>query len=188
MGIIIKPKITVKEVAPFEFNEQLKIKMMWSSQTDLDLCLFFKKKDGEVGGMFSNDYCNKISDHGSLEKFPYIRLMFDLKEPPIGDEEVQQIYVTDLSAIAEAYVCIVNYDAAVNPHDVTFEKEGGRVELLADTGRYLEVIADSKEQGTVYLVCSIKNDNGYFLKSEGRVMDIEDAFTQIPGFSLICNS
>lgn len=56
MGIIIKPKITVKEVAPFEFNEQLKIKMMWSSQTDLDLCLFFKKKDGEVGGMFSNDY------------------------------------------------------------------------------------------------------------------------------------
>lgn len=90
--------------------------------------------------------------------------MFDLKESLIGDEVAQQIYVTDLSAIAEAYVCIVKYDAAVNQRDVTFEKEGCRVELLADTGDNLGIIADAKEHGIVYLVCSIKNHNGYSLK------------------------
>ena len=191
MDITIKPKITirVKETAPFSFEQKLKIKMMWSSQTDLDLCLFFKKKDGGVGGVFSNEYRGKKSDLGSLEQFPYILHMGDNKEPAKGNEEVEQINVSDLSTIAEAYVCIVNYDAALNQRDVTFEKEGGRVELLADTGDYLEVIADAKEQGTVYLVCSILNTGGEFqLKSEGRVMDLSEAFTAVPGFSLICNS
>lgn len=189
--VTLKKKITLKkkgETADFTFGGKLKIKLMWSSATDLDLCLFFKKKDGNVGGVFSNEYRGKKSDLGSLDQFPYILHMGDKKEPSAGDEEVEQINVASLAEIDTAYVCIVNYDAAIEQEDVTYADEGGRVELQSDSGDYLEVLADSKDEGPIYCVCSIKNNDGVnALKNESRVMDLGTAFEEIPGFSLICN-
>lgn len=189
--VTLKKKITLKkkgETADFTFGGKLKIKLMWSSATDLDLCLFFKKKDGNVGGVFSNEYRGKKSDLGSLDQFPYILHMGDKKEPSAGDEEVEQINVANLAEIDTAYVCIVNYDAALEQEEVTYADEGGRVELQSDSGDYLEVLADSKDEGPIYCVCSIKNNDGVnALKNESRVMDLGTAFEEIPGFSLICN-
>ena len=63
----------------------------------------------------------------------------------------------------------MNYNAAVEGEDVTYADEGGRVELQSDSGDYLEVLADSKEEGHVYCVCSIKNKDGvYALKNESK--------------------
>lgn len=189
--VTLKKKITLKkkgETADFTFGGKLKIKLMWSSATDLDLCLFFKKKDGNVGGVFSNEYRGKKSDLGSLDQFPYILHMGDKKEPSAGDEEVEQINVANLAEIDTAYVCIVNYDAALEQEEVSYADEGGRVELQSDSGDYLEVLADSKDEGPIYCVCSIKNNDGVnALKNESRVMDLGTAFEEIPGFSLICN-
>ena len=189
--VTLKKKITLKkkgETADFTFGGKLKIKLMWSSATDLDLCLFFKKKDGNVGGVFSDEYRGKKSDLGSLDQFPYILHMGDKKEPSAGDEEVEQINVANLAEIDTAYVCIVNYDAAIEQEEVTYADEGGRVELQSDSGDYLEVLADSKDEGPIYCVCSIKNNGGVnALKNESRVMDLGTAFEEIPGFSLICN-
>ena len=71
---------------------------------------------------------------------------------------------------------------------MTYAEEGGRVELQSDSGDYLEVLADSTDEGHVYCVCSIKNNEGeYALKNESRVMDLGTAFDEIPGFSIICN-
>ena len=53
--ITLKKKITLRkkeEQAAFTFEGKLKVKLFWSSATDLDLCLFFKKKDGSIGGVF----------------------------------------------------------------------------------------------------------------------------------------
>ena len=189
--VTLKKKITLKkkgETADFTFGGKLKIKLMWSSATDLDLCLFFKKKDGNVGGVFSNEYRGTKSDLGRLDQFPYILHMGDKKEPSAGDEEVEQINVANLAEIDTAYVCIVNYDAAIEQEEVTYADEGGRVELQSDSGDYLEVLADSKDEGPIYCVCSIKNNDGVnALKNESRVMDLGTAFEEIPGFSLICN-
>lgn len=189
--VTLKKKITLKkkgETADFTFGGKLKIKLMWSSSTDLDLCLFFKKKDGGVGGIFSNEYRGKKSDLGTLDKFPFMLHMGDNKEPAPGGEETEQINVARLDEIDTAYVCIVNYDAAIEQEDVTYAEEGGRVELQSDSGDYLEVIADSKDEGPIYCVCSIKNNDGLnALKNESRVMDLGTAFEEIPGFSLICN-
>lgn len=47
--VTLKKKITLRrkeEQAAFTFSGKLKVKLIWSSDTDLDLCLFFKKKDG----------------------------------------------------------------------------------------------------------------------------------------------
>lgn len=190
--ISLRRKITLRrkeEQVAFTFSGKLKVKLFWSSQTDLDLCLFFKKKDGEVGGVFSNEYRSKKSDLGDLNKFPYMLHLGDAKEPAEGDEETEQINIADLNQIETAYVCIVNYNAAIAEEDITYAEEGGRVELQSDSGDYLEVLADSKETGPIYCVCSIKNNNGtYALKNESNVMDINTAFNKIPGFSLICNS
>lgn len=189
--VTLKKKITLRkkeEQAAFTFAGKLKVKLFWSSDTDLDLCLFFKKKDGGIGGVFSNEYRGKKSDLGDLSKFPFIQHLGDNKEPSPGSEETEQINVAKLDEIETAYVCIVNYGAAIEGEDVTFAQEGGRIELQSDSGDYLEVVADSNDEGPVYLVCSILNNNGnYALKNESKVMNLSNAFDNIPGFSLICN-
>ena len=150
----------------------------------------FKKKNGEIGGVFSNEYRGRKSDLGNLNEFPYMLHMGDNKEPSPGKEETEQINVASLNEIDEAYVCIVNYDAAVDEEDITYAEEGGRVELQSDSGDYLEVIADSTDHGPIYCVCSIKNHDGInSLKKSGKdipeVMDLSTAWRKIPGFKLI---
>jgi uncharacterized protein involved in tellurium resistance len=190
--VTLKKKITLKrkgESVAFTFSGKLKIKLIWGTDTDQDLCLFFKKKDGSIGGVFSDEYRNKKSDLGDLNKFPYMLHMGDNKEPQPGDEEVEQINVASLNEIDTAYVCVVNYGAAIEGEDVTFAEDHARVELQSDSGDYLEVLADSTEHGHVYCVCSIKNENGEnSLKNESRVMDLSTAYEEIPGFELIVNA
>ncbi|MGP1549761.1 MAG: hypothetical protein ACTTI4_03520 [Prevotella fusca] len=189
--VTLKRKITLRrkqEECAFTFSGKLKVKLFWTSETDLDLCLFFKKKNGEVGGVFSNEYRGKRSDLGALDKFPFMLHLGDNKEPAEGNEETEQINIASLDEIEQAFVCIVNYKAAIDQLDVTYAEEGGRVELQSDSGDYLEVLADSTDEGHVYCVCSIKNNDGeYALKNESRVMDLGTAFDEIPGFSIICN-
>ena len=189
--VTLKRKITLRrkqEECAFTFSGKLKVKLFWTSDTDLDLCLFFKKKNGEVGGVFSNEYRGKRSDLGALDKFPFMLHLGDNKEPAEGNEETEQINIASLDEIEQAFVCIVNYKAAIDQLDVTYAEEGGRVELQSDSGDYLEVLADSTGEGHVYCVCSIKNNEGeYALKNESRVMDLGTAFDEIPGFSIICN-
>ena len=205
----LKRKVTLrrKEEAAFTFTDRLKVRLLWQSETDpdwqseteLDFCLFFKKKDGEVGGVFSDEYRHCMSDRGALDQFPYILHLGDPRKPseiramlanyPEGKmEEVEQINVASLEEIEQAYICIVNYGAAIKGRDVTFTEESGRVEITSDAGDNLEVQVDATEQGSVYLVCSILNREGnYALKNESRVMDLDTAFNEVPGFKLICN-
>lgn len=190
-NVSLKRKITLRrkeEQATFTFKGKLKVKLLWQSKTDLDLCLFFAMKNGEIGGVFSNEYRGKRSDLGDLDKFPFMLHMGDNHEPSRGGEETEQINIARFDEIDKAYICIVNYGAAVVGKDVTYAEEGGRIELESDSGDYLEVLADSSEDGHVYLVCSIKNNEGeYALKNESKVMDLGEAYSKIPGFSLICN-
>lgn len=132
--VTLKKKITLKrkgETADFTFSGKLKVKLFWSSPTDLDLCLFFRKKNGEVGGIFSNEYRGRKTDLGNLNEFPYMLHMGDNKEPAAGGEETEQINVANLDEIDEAYICIVNYDAAVEEEDVTYAEEGGVLNFRA---------------------------------------------------------
>lgn len=186
----LKRKITLRrkeEEAAFTFSGKLKVNLYWTSDTDLDLCLFFRKKDGEPGGVFSNAYRQKKSDLGSLDKFPFIEHQGDITTLGPNGEAQEEIWVAKLDDIDEAFVCIVDYGAAIEGEDVTYAQEGGRIEIKSDSGDYLEVLADSADEGHVYCVCSIKNKGGEFaLKNESRVMSLGEAFDQIPGFALIC--
>jgi len=186
----LKRKIQLRrkeKPAEFTFNGLLKVKLLWQSKTDLDLCLFFKKKDGEVGGVFSSAFRQKKSDLGCLDKFPYMLHKGDEPEPAEGGESVEQINIANLDEIDSANVCVLNYSKAIDGEEVNFAQDSGRVEILSDSGDYFEVTIDSSEMGHVYHVCSIKN-NGQenSVVNEGVVMDLGTAFDKIPGFSLIC--
>ena len=135
----LKRKITLRrkqEEAAFTFGGKLKVNLYWTSDTDLDLCLFFRKKDSGVGGVFSNEYRQKKSDLGSLDKFPFMLHLGDNKEPAPGGEESEQINIAKLDEIDEAFVCIVNYGAAIEGEDVTYAEEGGRIEVKSDSGMF----------------------------------------------------
>ena len=189
-GVQLKRKVTLRrkeKPAEFTFSGLLKVKLLWQSSTDLDLCMFFKKKDGEVGGVFSSAFRQKKSDLGSLTEFPFMLHKGDEAAPEAGGESVEQINVASLNDIDTAYVCVLNYSKAIDGEEVNFAQDSGRVEIQSDNGDYFEVVIDAEEQGHVYNVCSIKNNNGEnSVMNEGVVMDLGTAFDKIPGFSLIC--
>lgn len=189
--VTLKPKVTLKrkgEAAPFTFNQKLQIEMVWNTETDLDLCLFWKTKDGQEGGVFSNEYNQNMADLGSLDKFPFILHTGDEKTPRPGGESNEQIKVKTIDTLAELYVVVLNYDAAIDSQNVTFSEHSGRVEITTDTGDYFEVPVDDSRAGHVYVVCKIENsDAGKKASNKGDVLTLGQAFNQIPGFKLICN-
>ena len=159
--VTLKKKITLKrkgETADFTFSGKLKVKLFWSSPTDLDLCLFFKKKNGEVGGVFSNEYRGRKSDLGNLNEFPYMLHMGDNKEPAAGDEETEQSNVASLNEI--------DY-----------------LEVIADSAEHgpIYCVCSIKNKDGVN---SLKKSGSDI----PEVMDLGTAFEKIPGFALICNS
>lgn len=88
----LKKKICLKrkeKPAEFVFTKYLKIKLLWKTKTDLDLCIFFTTKDGQAGGVFSSMFRQKKSDMGSLEEFPYMEHTGDKAEPSEGGESVE---------------------------------------------------------------------------------------------------
>ena len=186
----LKQKVTLKEngeAAPFTFKEKLKIEMGWSSDTDLDLCIFWKTKTGKEGGVFSNEYTQNMDDLGALDKFPFIKLCSDPIAPRPGWECSDQIVVKNIDALSELYVVFINYNAAIDNINMTFNEYSGRVEFTTDTGDNFEVPIDSNS-GPVYLVCKIENsDAGKKAINKGDVLTVGQAFSQIPGFKLICN-
>ena len=79
----LKRKITLRrkeKPAEFTFDGLLKVKLLWQSKTDLDLCIFFKRKDGQIGGVFSSAFRQKKSDLGSLSEFPFMQKRHDHRE------------------------------------------------------------------------------------------------------------
>jgi hypothetical protein len=186
----IKKKVSIRQkgAAGFSFNERAKVTLSWATNTDLDLCIFFKKKDGGVGGVFSNEYRGRKSDLGYLDKFPFIKHSGDDKEPVPGAESSEEIKIASLEELESAYILVVNYTAALDEESVTFNEHSGKLLLQSDNADQddLEINVDSTEEGQVYFVGKISNEgNGYSLSNEGKVLFLGDAFEEIPGFELI---
>lgn len=188
--IQLKKKICLRrkeKPAEFTFTQYLKIKLLWQSNTDLDLCIFYTKKDGEIGGVFSSQFRQKKSDMGALDKFPFILHTGDQAEPSEGGESIEQVNISSLEEMDTVNVVVLNYGKAIDGEEVNFAENSGRVEIQSNEGYYFEVSIDASEMGHVYHVCSIKNKGGInSVLNEGVVMDLGTAFEKVPGFSLIC--
>jgi hypothetical protein len=189
--VTLKKKVTLRrksDSALFTFDEKLQIDMKWSTDTDLDLCLFWKTKNGEIGGVFSDGYRQNREDLGSLDKFPFIKHEGDEFASEEGGESQETIKIKSIDTLSELYVIVLNYEKAIESIPSTFQQDSGRVEITTDKGDNLEVLVDAEESGHVYVVCKIENsDSGKKAINMREVMDLGDAFNKIPGFELICN-
>lgn len=190
--IKLKPKIVLRRKqapAAFTFNGLLKVKCSWKLgvvSSDLDLCLFYKRKDGQTGGVFSKDYRQKKSDEGTLEQFPYMLHKGDVKATPDAPYAEEQINVANLDEIETAYICVLAYDAAVEGEEVSFEGCDGKVELMSDAGDYLEAPLDEAAIGHLCLICTIENNEGEnSVRNISEIMDLATAVDKIPGFKLL---
>jgi hypothetical protein len=188
--IKIRPKIQIrpKQAAGFSFNERIIVTLSWSTETDLDLCAFFKTKKGNEGGVFSNEYRGRKSDLGFLDKFPFIKHSGDDKEPVLGATSSEEIKIANLDEMESVYILIVNYTAALEEESVTFAEHSGKLVLRSDIEDQsdLEIEINSNDEGQIYYVGKISKDsNAFTLSNEGKVLFMADAFDDIPGFNLI---
>ena len=122
-GVQLKKKICLRrkeKPAEFTFTQYLKVKLLWQSSTDLDLCIFYTKKDGEAGGVFSSMFRQKKSDMGAQDKFPFMLHTGDKPEPAEGGESIEQINVFNLDEIDTANVVVLNYGKAIDGEEVNF--------------------------------------------------------------------
>lgn len=173
--------------AYFSFNDRLKIELSWDSVDDYDLCLFWISKDGKDGGVFSSEYRRK-SDMGSLEKFPFMHLIGDQKVPNQDEESKDAIMVKSLDSMRELYLTIVDYWQAIHDIPTSFNHSSPHLDIYPDNGQEIRIIVDSLDEGPVYFICKIENENTYKkIINEKQVLTLEQAYSQIPGFNLMCS-
>lgn len=170
------------------FNKRMLIDLIWSSWTEFDLCLFWKKMDGNTGGVFSCEFNHNKEDIGSLHKFPFIQIVGDQKPLLQGEESIEQIMATNIDDLSELYIVVINYQAALEDKNVTFNKHNACIEITTDTGNNSEISLDSSNDGYVYNVCKIENaDSAKKITFIGDVLSVTQAFYQMPGYESICN-
>lgn len=189
--ITLEKKIILRrkdEQTTLNFSRELKVKLLWKSKTDLDLCLFFVKRNGEVGGVFPDEYIVEKRNLKSFEKLPFmLHCNGYVNQSQVDGENIDQIRIFNFDEIDEAYICVINYDAVMSNVDKTFMNDT-HVIMDSDSNDFVDILVDSAEKGSICYVCSIKNENSkYVLKNVSRLVNVEEAYNDIPGFSLICN-
>jgi len=199
----LKQKVTLKrkgdmvEVATFK---KMIITLNWTLQDvgdgelgpDFDLMAYYKCKDGREGGVCSSGYNQNHEDMGHIDKFPWMELDKDDKpegNSKAGDSANEEMKIAKLEDFSEVYICVINYDDALDQKPVTFGNYKGFVSVVTDSvsgDNNFEVPLDSMDQGHVVVVCKIDNSKGSpKLINENRVLTLGKFAKDIPGSKLI---
>jgi len=160
------------------------------SARDLDLCLFYCRTDGRLGGVFSEEYRDSPNDLGSLDRFPYILHRGDhILRTSTGDAS-KKIEIVKLDEIESACICVVDYEAALNGLPAFFDDARAYVEFSTREGDNHRCNLKSPDSGAVYWVASISKgaDGPQCLKRKRKVLSVAEAAEHIPGFKLICKA
>jgi uncharacterized protein involved in tellurium resistance len=201
--VTLKPKVTLKrkgdsaDVATFT---KLIVQLSWVLEQnadntglgpDFDLMAFYKTKDGRQGGICAEGYNQNKADMGYIDKFPFMELDKDDKaddDSKPGDEASEILKIAKLDDFEEVYICVINYDDAVENIPAVFGKYKGYVTVKSDTGDHFEVPLDSQESGHVAVICRINNTGARAkLINENMVLSLGKFARDIPGSSLIIN-
>ncbi len=192
-------EITIREKSGviFTFKDEMNVRLFWKaaksverSARDLDLCLFYCRTDGRLGGVFSDEYRDSPNDLGSLDRFPYILHRGDhILRTSTGDAG-EKIEIVKLDEIESACICVVDYEAALNGLPALFDDARAYVEFSTREGDNHRCNLKSPDSGAVYWVASIcKGADGLqCLKRKRKVLSVAEAAERIPGFKLICKA
>ncbi len=179
----LKAKITLKKKGEQAYLSlrQLVVSLKWSAAVDLDLMAFYKSKDNQVGGVFSDNY--QGGSMGSLNSFPYIQLSEDAGVGATAGENQEILRITKLDDLAEVYICAVNFTDASQNRPNSFAQYDAHVLLVDDRGESIAVPLDSTTPGTVAVIAKIDNTGfmGAKLINENQILDLNSFQSQIPG-------
>lgn len=156
---------------------------------DLDLCAFYRKKNGETGGVFSSEFnLSKKHTEGSLSEFPFIFLFGENRLSPKYENE-EMIGVVNIHKMEEVFIVAVDYNAAVK------NEPGFSLPLTLETIGTNPLISISytkteNTQGAILLLATLKElDNGsIIISNKSKLMDLLEAFNEIPGIDSILTS
>lgn len=153
-----------------------------------DLCVFFRKKDKSTGGVFTRDYSSLGKQtEGTLGSFPNIYLMGEDRMCPQYDLE-EIVRIANLNSMDEVYLVAVDYDAYcqnLNGFDMPVTL------VTTDTNPLVKIdyLKSQQEHGTVLFLATLKETNNgvILITNKSKLMSLEDAYMEIPGFSHICH-
>lgn len=173
----LKQKGTSAQLGAFK---QLKVSLIWTAPVDLDLMAFYKTKDGQTGGVYSDNYSG--GGLGDLNAFPFIQLSGDAGVGATGGDKQEELRVTKLDDLAELYIVALNFTDASSGASRVFSQYDARVEVVNDRGEQFVVPLDSDQPGPVAVICKfaagfIANE----LVNDSQVMSLEAFRQQIPG-------
>lgn len=179
----LKPKVTLKRKGEEAYVsiKQLMVTLKWTAAVDLDLMAFYKTKDGNVGGIFSDNYAG--GSMGELNSFPFIQLSEDAGVGAKGGENEEVLRITKLDNMAEVYICTINFTDASQKQESRFSKYDAEVTVVDDKGESVAVPLDANISGTVAVIAKIDNSGfmGAKLINENRIMTMEEFQATIPG-------
>ena len=152
---------------------------------DIDLCIFYKKKSGETGGVYTSMYNQKEDAEGSLMKFPFIFLMGEERpNNKYNDEEI--IRIASIHDMEEVYIVAIDYNAAIK------NETGFEIPVTLETADTKPIVAipysRSKEvSGAILLLATLKEsrDSSIEITNRSTLMTLSEAFNTIPGFATI---
>lgn len=183
----IKAKITLKNSGEEAYVsvKQLRATLKWTAAVDLDLMVFYKAKDGKVGGVFSDNYAGGTM--GNLNTFPFIMLSQDAGVGAKGGENEEDVRITKLDDMAELYICTLNFTDASQNRAASFSRYDAHIVVADDRGESVGVPLDSTQNGTVAVIAKIDNTSpmGAKLINLNKVMDFNAFQSSIPGANLL---
>ncbi|MDM8525474.1 hypothetical protein QUF80_19065 [Desulfococcaceae bacterium HSG8] len=163
---------------------QLKVSLIWTSSVDLDLMAFYKTKDGQVGGVYSDNYAG--GSLGDLNAFPFIELSGDAGVGAVGGDNCEELRITKLDDFEELHIVAVNFTDASSGSEKVFADYDARVEVLTDKGDSHTVALDSAQSGAVAILCKFTSTfMGTSLVNNSEVVSFEKFASAVPGASAI---
>lgn len=152
---------------------------------DIDLCVFYKTKAGETGGIYANTYNHKKNTEGSLMEFPFIFLMGE--ERPnykYNDEEI--IRIANIQEMEEVYIVAIDYNAAIE------DETGFEIPVTLETTDTKPTVSilysrTKDAHGVILLLATLKEsgNSSVVITNKSKQMSLSDAYSEIPGFDSI---
>jgi uncharacterized protein involved in tellurium resistance len=172
-----------KEEVAVAIND-LTITLVWHAPIDLDLMIFYRKKDGTEGSVRTPFIKN--GSLGSLTSFPFIELSGDEGVGGAPGAKSEEIHVSQIHPdMAELHIFAVNYtDAFKGNTSATFGDYDGLITVVDKAGTHnFNVPLASTETGFFAHTATICNTGTHpTLKRVDRVLGmVDEFFGNIPG-------
>lgn len=168
-----EPEIILEAQSDCAFipTQRLRVVLSWNVDEGLDLMAFYKTKDGQIGGVFAEEYVP--GSRGILSAFPYIQLQApDSSSHSRSDATVLRIATLD--HIKELSVRTIDLASASRDQRVPFGRFDAYVTVTDDKGKSTGVALEANQPGTVAIIAGIDDSSpiGPELLNENRIMDM----------------